>query len=112
MAPVEIDEHGSLLDADSIGRRPSKKGFLSIGLVKYLEIVEWAGRTVRSDKRGFIPESSATVLEQLGIGSQGFLDAVMSYAEKEKYFEATERQGKPDKTFDDLETSSIETITT
>jgi REP element-mobilizing transposase RayT len=97
LAPVEIEPTGSGLDLDSFGRRPSRKGFLPISLLKYLEVVEWAGRQMRPDKRGSIPDTLAPVFERVGFTSSGFLESMLHFAVKEKYFESTERQGQPER---------------
>jgi REP element-mobilizing transposase RayT len=60
LAPIEIDEHRDPTgpDCSDSGRRASDKGFLSsISLTKYLELLDWTGRQVRSDKAGSIPTS-------------------------------------------------------
>jgi hypothetical protein len=99
LAPIEIDETGSGLDRDAIGRRPSRKGFLPISLLKYLEIVEWAGRQQRPDKPGSIPNSLKPIFERVGFGSTGFLESMTGFAKQEKFFKATERRGQADRSF-------------
>lgn len=81
------------------GRRPSYKGFLPISLLKYLEIVEWAGRQRRADKRGAIPHSLQPIFDRIGFSSTGFLESMMQFAGREKYFELTERRGQPEQSF-------------
>ncbi len=101
LATIEIDESGSCLDLDPVGRRPSRKGFLPISLLKYLEIVEWSGRQQRVGKPGSIPHSLKPIFERVGFGSTGFLESMLRFAQREQYFESTERLGQPDRSFAD-----------
>jgi hypothetical protein len=59
--------------------RASDTGLLSISLEDYLQLLDWTGRQVRSDKRGAIPASLAPILERLGINQEVWLDAVTSF---------------------------------
>ena len=40
---------------------------------EYLELVDWAGRLVRDDKRGFIPADVPPILTRLGLAPEGYL---------------------------------------
>ncbi len=42
-------------------------------LQDYLELVDWAGRAIRRDKRGYIPEHLPPILERLGIEPAAYL---------------------------------------
>jgi hypothetical protein len=44
----------------------------------YLEVVDWTGRAIRSDKRGFIPPGQPGILDRLGIDPEQFI----AYAER------------------------------
>ncbi len=99
LAPIELDPRQVGLDIDRSGRRPSCRGFLPISLVKYLQIVDWAGRQVRPDKRGAIPEDAPPILARLGIDSEAFLQSILGLSERDRYFRKTERQGIPDRDF-------------
>jgi hypothetical protein len=48
-------------------RRASNKGCLSIGLGDYLQLLDWTGRQIRSDKRGAMPANLEPLFERLGI---------------------------------------------
>ena len=43
-------------------------------LADYLELVDWAGRVIRPDKTGFIPEQAPTILKRLGMEAAPVLD--------------------------------------
>ncbi len=59
--------------------RASDKGILSLSLEKYLELLDWTGRQIRSDKRGAIPASLAPILDRLQIAQAQWLDAIASF---------------------------------
>lgn len=42
----------------------------------YLELVDWAGRAVRDDKRGAIPSSNPPILQRLGLRAERYLEHV------------------------------------
>ena len=59
--------------------RASDKGILPLCLEKYLELLDWTGRQVRSDKRGAIPDSLAPILDRLQIAREQWLDAIVYF---------------------------------
>ena len=81
LSPVEINEKSDPAGANvsHCGRRASLKGFLSISLTRYLDLLDWTGRQLRSDKRGSIPSQLAPILERLGIDSRGWCDLVSKF---------------------------------
>ncbi len=78
LSPLEINERSDPVgpDASGCGRRASLKGFLSISLTRYLELLDWTGRQLRSGKRGAIPNHLAPILSRLGIDTDGWCDLV------------------------------------
>ena len=85
MSPIEIDERTDPLGSDSSAsaRRASDKGFLSISLCAYIELLDWTGREIRSDKRGAIPSHLAPILTRLGLDSSRWCDLVSEFG---RYF--------------------------
>ena len=81
MCPVEIDEATDPIgpDADPNGRRASRKGAVAISLTRYLELLDWVGRTIRSDKRGAIPAGLAPILSRLGLTAKGLLQQLWEF---------------------------------
>lgn len=81
MSPLEINERSDSTGADAspCGRRASLKGFLSMSLTKYLELLDWTGRQLRSGKRGTIPSELAPILERLGLDTVGWCDLVQKF---------------------------------
>ncbi|MGD2128040.1 MAG: hypothetical protein PVJ17_01985 [Lysobacterales bacterium] len=43
-------------------------------ITDYLELVDWAGRVVRDDKRGHIPATEPPILDRLGMTAPPFID--------------------------------------
>ena len=81
MSPLEINEKSDPAgpDASRCGRRASLKGFLSISLSKYLELLDWTGRQLHQGKRGTIPAELAPILERLGLDTRGWCDLVQRF---------------------------------
>lgn len=81
MSPIEIDERRDAVGADpeTNGRRASKKGFLSISMLHYLELLDWTGRQLRDDNRGSIPEHLAPILARIGLDCHGWCDLVKKF---------------------------------
>ncbi|MEH6575474.1 MAG: transposase [Amphritea sp.] len=57
---------------------PTTQTLASIGydLHDYLELVDYTGRAIRVDKRGFIVQSAPAILQRLGINPGAWLDAM------------------------------------
>jgi len=81
MSPLEINEKSDSTgpNASPCGRRASLKGFLSMSLSKYLELLDWTGRQLRSGKRGTIPSELTPILERLGVDPVGWCDLVQKF---------------------------------
>ena len=78
MSPVEINEQADPVgcDADPSGRRASLKGFLSVPLAKYLELLDWTGRQLHKGKRGKIPRHLAPILSRIGLEADSWCEVV------------------------------------
>ena len=50
-----------------------------MSLSKYLELLDWTGRQLRSGKRGTIPSHLAPILERLGLDAVGWCDLVKKF---------------------------------
>jgi hypothetical protein len=74
---VEGDEAGKA--RRNRQRRASDKGFLSMRLEDYLEILDWTGRQVRGDKRGAIPADISPILQRLGLSDEYWIDCVKNF---------------------------------
>jgi hypothetical protein len=81
MSPIEIHEQNDAIGSDDSrgGRRASEKGFLSLSLCTYLELVDWTGRQIRRSKRGAIPKHLAPILTRLGMDASVWCDVVAKF---------------------------------
>ncbi len=75
MSPVEIDELRDPVgpDEEVTHRRASRKGVVAMSLVRYLQLLDWVGRTIRWDKRGSIPAELDSILNRLGLTEKSLL---------------------------------------
>jgi hypothetical protein len=62
-----------------LGRRASDKGFLPMPLEKYIQLLDWSGREIRSDKRGSIPTELAPIFERLGLPVEYWMEGLVSF---------------------------------
>ena len=81
LSPVEIDTRHAPVNTEPspCGRRASLKGFLPLSLSKYLELLDWTGRQLRTGKRGAIASHIAPVLQQLGIKGDRWLELAKNF---------------------------------
>jgi REP element-mobilizing transposase RayT len=81
LSPIEIDEKNDPVGADvnPTPRRASQKGFLPISLTQYLELLDWTGRVIRSDKRGSIPAHLGPILSRIGMEAGVWCDLVKKF---------------------------------
>ena len=86
MSPLEINEADDPVGPDASGdhRRASYKGFLSISLSKYLELLDWTGRQIRSGKRGKIPSHLSPILTRIGVDAASWYELVATLSVKFK----------------------------
>ena len=62
-----------------LAARASNQGYLPIEIEKYLSLLDWTGRELRSDKRGTIPGQLSPILERLGVSSVGWVETVRHF---------------------------------
>ncbi len=81
LCPIEIDEVNDPIGAgvSRSNRRASDKGFLSISLESYLELLDWTGREVSRRKRGSIPKQVEPILQRLGLDGPTWCDVVTQF---------------------------------
>jgi len=60
-------------------RKPNRPGWHPVVLIDYLDLIDWAGRILRSDKRGAIPAKARTILESLSINDEAWLESVSQF---------------------------------
>jgi len=81
MSPIEIDERHDPVgpNVDRSGRRASQKGFLSISMARYLELLDWTGRQLHRNSIGKVPDHLAPILTRIGLDSLGWCDLVKKF---------------------------------
>jgi REP element-mobilizing transposase RayT len=81
LSPVEAAESSDTVGPDvcGSGRRASRKGFLPMSLPDYLELLDWTGRQVRTDKRGSIPEHLSPILTRIGLDAPQWCELVKDF---------------------------------
>ena len=67
LCPISLASASASKDAAIVSnpfpaRRASNRGFLSLALPEYLQLLDWTGRQLRSDKRGTIPHQLLPIL--------------------------------------------------
>ena len=48
----------------------------------YCQLIDWTGRAIRNDKRGYIPNHIQSLLKQLGIKPEYWLDTVQHFGSR------------------------------
>jgi REP element-mobilizing transposase RayT len=70
LSELELDQSKSVDDPSffqsTTGKRASDKGVLGFSQELYFQMLDWAAREVRADKRGSTPEHIQPILERLG----------------------------------------------
>lgn len=78
LAPLTCDENQER-HAPRTPERASQKGMFEMHSADYLELLDWTGRQIRSDKRGSIPAKLAPILERLRLVSEKWVDLVENF---------------------------------
>ena len=86
LSPIEIDEANDPTGPDPSpdGRRASGKGFLSISLPQYLQLLDWTGRQIRRGNCGSIPNHLAPILSRIGLDAPRWCELVSTFGKKFK----------------------------
>ena len=64
--------------------RQSMPRGLAFNLIDYLELVDWTGKAIREDKRGYIAESAPPILQRLDISPTHWLELTTSFESRFK----------------------------
>ena len=79
LAPIPLEPKRQCVRSKKTERRASNKGCLSMGLGDYLQLLDWTGRQIRSDKRGAMPANLEPLFERLGISTEVWVDCVLNF---------------------------------
>ena len=64
-------------------RQPEPRGLI-FNLTDYIELVDWTGRIIRSDKRGAITESAPPILQRLDISTNHWIELSTAFEQRFK----------------------------
>jgi hypothetical protein len=64
--------------------RDQHKNAIGFALGDYLELVDWAGRIIREDKRGAIPGEAPPILQRMGLEPRRYLEHLQGNAPTEE----------------------------
>ncbi|MGH6796503.1 MAG: hypothetical protein ACREDH_15205 [Methylocella sp.] len=79
LSPVpdaDVPAESRNVPASGSAHRASDRGFLPMTLDEYLELLDWTGRAVRSDKRGAIPANLLPILQRLRVNAELWVDTI------------------------------------
>jgi len=96
LAPIGIQK------AKKNSQPPRRKGFLSLTLNEYIQLVDATGRMLRKGKRGQIPSELAPILNRFEIQTDEWLKTIKTFGKMfyrvvgkvEKIMEAAKRAGR------------------
>ena len=66
-------------------REPMPQG-LPFTLKDYIELVDWTGRAIRNDKRGYIASTLPPIIDRLGIEPENWLELTRAFEKNTKTF--------------------------
>ena len=81
LSPLTIYELKDAIGAccHTAGYRASDKGFLTMSVASYLDLLDWTARELRSDKRSATPASAAPIFERLGIDANTWCELTRDF---------------------------------
>ncbi|BCE03246.1 transposase [Marinicellulosiphila megalodicopiae] len=80
--PNHINQQEKRLSKLTGGYSDSKKNDIPIKLTSYFELVEWTGKQIRKDKKGYLQKDSPKILEELSIDAYEFVNAAQYFESK------------------------------
>ena len=81
MQPIQLEPKRKAVRRTVTKRRPSNKGFLSMTLAEYLQLLDWTGRQVRRDgKTGRISSDLQPLFERMGLSADIWVDCVRRFS--------------------------------
>jgi hypothetical protein len=82
----ETQDPSSTIQLSSFTGSSLKDEGISFTLTDYLELVDWTGRIVRDDKRGYIKPGTPAVLPKLQLDETTWINTVQGYSKGFKCF--------------------------
>lgn len=80
LQPVQLEPKRKAARRKDTHRRTSNRGFLSMTLAEYLQLLDWTGRQIRRDgKLGTIPNDLKSLFDRVGISAEIWVDCVRRF---------------------------------
>ena len=79
VAPIPLEPKRQAVRAKKPVRRASNKGCLSMAIGDYLQLLDWTGGQIRTDKRGAMPANLEPLFERLAISTELWVDCVLNF---------------------------------
>lgn len=80
LAPTQLEPKRQRVRNRPTKRRASNKGFLSMTLAEYLQLLDWTGRQLRRDgKLGTIPADLKPLFDRVGMAAEIWVDCVRRF---------------------------------
>ena len=79
--PPSNTAHFQLLPFVGSGHQDKKAG-INFSFADYLELIDWTGRCIRNDKKGFISSHQPKILQKMGITSDAWLEHSEQFMER------------------------------
>jgi hypothetical protein len=78
-----------LLDEKALGDCMACVDLNPVLLKDYLELVDWTGRAILENKRGYIPDQQSPILERLQVDPKHWLYMTQNFSSSVIYFQTT-----------------------
>ena len=93
LSPLTINERANTgPQASKTGVRASDKGFLSLGVLDYLTLLDWTGKQRGTVEKADTPAEQDPILKRIGIDGRMWADLVWRF---KKYFGRSRAAGSP-----------------
>lgn len=80
LQPVDLQPPRKRVREKGTRRRASNKGFLSITLAEYQQLLDWTGSQIRRDgKSGTIPSNLQPIFDRVGVSSELWVECVRRF---------------------------------
>ena len=79
LSPIPLNASRQAVRDQPNARRATNKGSLPMTLLEYLLLVEWTGRQLHSEKRGYMKRSIPPLLDRLGTSPEIWLSTVEKF---------------------------------
>ncbi|PQJ85702.1 hypothetical protein [Photobacterium phosphoreum] len=80
--PSSVNQFQLLPFVGAGAEHQTKKAGINFAFADYLELIDWTGRCIRNDKKGFIASSQPKILQQLGITADAWLEHSEQFMER------------------------------